>query len=229
MIIRNVLLATLLVSPLTAQAQADNTIDVSRIRTIVIKGDPTDISVTTRQNEPYAANVTDRREGWFGRIRSFWADYPCGAASKMQVDGDILTITITSDMPGCRPTLKANVPQAATISIEQAAAKIALSGTFVNVSLKSDAADFNFNGEAQTISAEGNALKIRIAFTAVHNNETVSLHSSVMDAEVNFGGAKAICYRVDAVASMIDSRYQNTPGAKPEVYVKADKAKISLQ
>jgi len=57
----------------------------------------------------------------------------------------------------------------------------------------------------------------------------VDLRSKFVEADIRFADAKAVSYRVDAGAAMVDSRFDNTPGAKPEIFIKADKAKVSIQ
>ena len=227
-LVRTLVVPLMIISSTAANA-AGQSIDLSNVKHIRITGDPGSVVVTTNAEEPFAGKVQHRRSGWVGQLSSIWNYDQCATESSMTVEDDTLTVVIvSSELSSCHATFTANVGKRSSVSIEQPAAQIDLKGVFKDISMHSAAADFKFSGEVQELALNGDALKAQIAFTAVHRDETIVLAYKFMDADMHFGDVDAISYRIDADASMVNSRYPHTQGVKPEIRVTAEKARINI-
>ncbi|WP_180903492.1 hypothetical protein [Martelella soudanensis] len=223
-------MATLLMTLPFASAQAaSDHLDLTGVTHIRILGQPGSVVLTTGPAEAYSGAISHKRSGWIGQLSSIWSYGECTTKSTLKVESDTLTVDIaSSELSNCHATFTANVKEGSSVTIEQPAAEIDLKGVFRQVRLVSSAADFNFSGEVRDLDLNSNALKANIAYTSVHKDETIMIDSKFMDADMRFADTDAISYRIDADASMVNSRFPNTQGVKPEVLIKAEKAKVSI-
>ena len=208
------------------------TLDVSSVRRVSITGDASRLRFTTSADQPTVVSLTSRPSGWLGRWSSFWFASDCRTSSDMSVTDGTLTIRIVptafADLSDCAVTVEANLPAGGDISIDQAATQASLQGEFGAIHLDSHAADVDFEGHAASIVTTGDAMRLKLAFTSAGEDESISLTSRALDADLRFGGVP-ISYRVDAMASMVDSTLDDTPGARPALLIKADFARAKIR
>jgi hypothetical protein len=224
-----ILMVLCMILPTSSAFAADESLGLSAVKSIRIIGEPGSVVLTTRADAPFVGTITHRRQGWIGQLLSLWSYGECATTSSMRLEGDTLIVTVaSSNLSSCHVVVTANVREGNSVTVEQPAGEIELNGVFDQVKLNSDASNFNLNGEARDIVLKANALKAKIAYTAIHGNETILINAKLVEADLHFTKVDAISYRIDADAAMVNSRYPHTPGAKPDIRVAAEKAKVNI-
>lgn len=218
-------LAVLLLALATLPATADQQrLDLTGVAAISVTGDASSIKLTTADG-PLEATLGARPSGWFTRW-SGWFTGGCGTAGEMRVDNGTLHVEIDAaswlESSDCVVELRANLPKASAVAIEQAAAEISLAGDFSTVALDSKAADFTLYGHADTQRLKGDALRSNVTFDEVRNTETIAFDAPMLDTRLSFVPGTAVSYTVAAAAALVDSALANTAGAKPSIDIKAD-------
>jgi hypothetical protein len=215
----------LLMSALPASAESgdEQRLDLTGITAISITGDASSIVLTTA-DAPFEATLGGRRSGWFANWYSAFFASDCRSAGRMRVEGGTLHVDVGAPWPDpsdCVVALKANLPRASTVTIEQAAAQVSLDGDFSAVSLDSKAADISFRGHASSLLVKGDALRSNLTFDKVDNTETIALDARALDLTLSFVAGTKVSYTVEAGAALVDSALPNTLGAKPAIDIKA--------
>ncbi|MBP1853312.1 hypothetical protein [Rhizobium halophytocola] len=134
-----------------------------------------------------------------------------------------------SDWSNCRPELTINLAPEAAVRIAQSASRASLDGQFSAVAIDADAGDITFDGHATALLLSGAAMRARLAFDAVRHDEVIRLTGRMMDASLKFLVPTQISYTVEATASLVSSALANTPGAKPEITVKGEMLRLSIE
>lgn len=208
---------------------ANGKLDLSAVKNVRVIGEPGSVVLTTRTDIPFVGAINQRHQGWIGQLLSLWSYGECTTTSSMRLEGDTLIVTVaSSNLSSCHVVVTVNVRQGSSITVEQPAAEVDLKGIFDQVKLTSEAVNFSLSGEARDIDLKANALKAKISYDNVKGNETVLIDAKFTEADVHFAKVDAISYRIDADAAMINSRYPNTQGAKPDIRVAAEKAKVNI-
>lgn len=104
-----------------------------------------------------------------------------------------------------------------------------LSGDFSDLRVDSDAGDFAFTGHAAKIAVSGAALRAQLAFERVINTEEIRISGQMLDATVRFLVPTPVSYGVEAVASYVNSALPNTPGAKPDIRITGEMARVRIE
>ncbi|WP_028748258.1 hypothetical protein [Rhizobium mesoamericanum] len=201
-------------------------LDISAVRSVVISGEASDIRLTASDTEPYRAKTGARRIGWFSSWYSNWFFNGCRDRSVTRIDGTVLTIEVTqtawTDLSDCKPEISANVAPGITVRIDQQALKAQLNGDFANVAISSKAADITFDGHAAGLDILGTAVRARLRYDTIRQDETVSITAQSLQADLSFGSGVPLDYSVIAKASYVDSLEPSVPGARPRVSIKGD-------
>lgn len=134
-----------------------------------------------------------------------------------------------SAFPIARCAFSANLPKNLDVGIDQHALDARLSGDYRGIRIDGNAADFALDGYASSIYISGDAVRTEIRFERTYNNETIQLNSHALDASLSFGKDAVISYAVDAKASFIDSKRENTPGAKPSIDIKGEFVRATIR
>lgn len=218
----------------TRKTLAAGPLDTTAVERIAVKGAASRITITADPSRPFEARLTGERSGWGAAWRSAWFAHDCTPGASLVVNAGTLDVD-TGRAPydfgldDCTLTLSANVRPEAAVMIDQKAAAITLAGDFSSLDIRSDAGDVRVDGHADLISLSGAALRARIAFDTVRNNETIRLMGAMMEAGLTFPPGTAIAYLVEATASYIDSKLPNTPGAKPAVEIRGDMVHATIR
>ena len=211
---------------------ADAPLDVSGVTKVSVTGDASRLSFTTHAGEPNLARLTSRPSGWPLRWLASWFLEDCQTASGMDISGSTLTIRVSpvssTEFADCTVSVEANLPPGGDIAIEQHATSASLQGNFGAIVLKGTAADVDLSGHATSVVSDADAMRMKIRFTSAGRDESISLTSKALDADLSFGG-REVSYRIDAIASMVDTTLANTPGAKPSIDIKADFARTKIR
>ena len=215
-----------LVAAFADSGSSGEALDVSAVRTIVVSGDASDIRITTKADEPYRAETSARREGWFSSWYSSWFFDGCRDRSHMQVDGTTLRVEVMktswTDLSDCTPEVLANVPPGSAVRVDQQAVKARFQGDFASLGVSSKAADIAFEGHASTIDILGAAVRARLNYDAIRRDERIDIAVQSLEAELGFGKDVPVDYTVTAKASYVDSPAPSVPGAKPQVTITGD-------
>jgi hypothetical protein len=202
------------------------TLDISAVRSVVISGAASDIRLTASDTEPYKASTSTRRSGWFSSWYSSWFFNGCRDRSAMRIDGTVLKIEVMqtswTDLADCTPEVSANLAPSTIVRIDQQAVRAQLDGDFANVAIASKAADVAFDGHATGIDILGTAVRARLRYDTIRQNETVSITAQSLQADLTFGGGVPLYYSVIAKASYVDSLEPSVPGASPRISIKGD-------
>jgi hypothetical protein len=212
-------------------------IDLTGVTRLEVTGAASDISISTKGDGATEAVLSGTRRGWGAIWRSGWFAGDCAGQARMRRDGDTLRVDMGerggvfgwNDWDDCTLTLDAHLAPDAMVSIAQNAARIRLSGDFSVIDVKSDAGDVAFTGHAATIAVSGAALRAQLAFERVINTEEIRIAGQMLDATVRFLVPTPISYGVEAVASFVDSELPNTPGAKPDIRIKGEMARVRIE
>lgn len=222
--------ASLIANP--AAATAPTTLDTTAVTSVAITGAASSIALSTRADAGYRAAIGGRRKGWFAGWYSGWFFGDCSSSTTMRLDGATLRIDVSGgtwlDTSDCAVEVEANVPAGATVSIDQPAFMANLDGAFGGIALTGNAIDAAIDGTARDIDISGAAIRARLAIEPSAAMESVRIEGEALDADLRFGGVP-ISYRVEAMASFVDSALANTPGAKPAVFIKGKFVRASIQ
>lgn len=211
-------------APQIAAAPLDTApLDISAITAVAISGDASAVKITTAPDGPYKATVKRHRSGWLAEWTSGWAFDDCGASSRLWIEGTLLRIDVGTaawfGVSNCRYDINLNVRKETGIAIHQQALQADLAGDFSTVTIAAKAADIDISGHADTVSLQGDALRLRLTFDAATQNEAVSIDARMLEADLDFSRAPALAYSVTAKAALVDSARISTPGAKPSLTI----------
>jgi hypothetical protein len=212
-------------------------INLSGVTRLEVTGAASDITISTRDDGTRQATLSGTRHGWGALFRSAWFASGCTAQGRMVRDGTVLTVDMGdrggffgwNDWDDCTLMLDATLAPEAAVSISQNAARMRLDGDFSAVDVASDAGDFALAGHATRVAVEGAALRARLTFDRVMQDETVLVAGTMLDASIRFLVPTAISYGVDAVASYVDSALANTPGAKPDITIRGEMVHATIR
>ena len=214
-------------------ALAAQHLDLSKVTAISITGEASSIVLTNQDSAPYEANLSGKRNGWFSDWYSSWFSAECESYGKMRVENATLYVDSGAaallDPSDCAVTLNANVPAETSVTIEQKASQVKMSGNYSSVSVQSKAADFSFQGHANSFTLNGEAMRSQINLERSNKNEKVEINSHSLDASVSFPPQTPVSYKVEAKASWVDSALPNTAGANATVSVKAVNARVTIR
>jgi hypothetical protein len=115
------------------------------------------------------------------------------------------------------------------VVIDQKAARARLAGVFSAIDIRSDAGDLSFEGHATDVSLSGAALRARLTYDRVMQDETIAIAGQMLDASVKFLVPTPVSYLVEAVASYVDSALPNTPGAKPAITIRGEMVRTRIE
>ncbi|HCL66323.1 MAG TPA: hypothetical protein DIC56_16085 [Rhizobium sp.] len=202
-------------------------LDLSNVSKIRVEGAASDIAISTASEGPHVAELKGERHGWGAVWHSGWYSDACPAQGSMRIEGDTLTVDVGRaarffDWSDCTMELTASLRPEAAVIIDQQAARTRLAGDFSVVDIRSDAGDVSLRGHAQAISISGAALRAKVTFERVMQNETIAISGKMLEATLKFLTPTPVSYLVEAVASYVDSALPNTPGAKPEITIRGE-------
>lgn len=226
------------VSFITVRSATAAPLALDGIDALDLRGDASKITVTTRPDAPLRAELSGRRSGWGAVWHSSWfSDRACAPEGSMRLEGRTLIVDtgnrshglFWSDWSDCTPDLTVNLAPNSQVTIAQAATSASLTGSFSRVDVNAEAGDIAFDGHADALAMSGAALRVRLAYRSVANNEIIRLTGQMMDASLKFLVPTAISYLVEAGASLVDSALPNTPGAKPEIIVKGEMLRLKVE
>jgi len=211
-------------------------VDLAGVTHLSVTGAASDIRISTRGDGAREAVLSGTRHGWGAIWRSGWFGGDCAGAARMERDGDTLRVHMGErsgffgwgDWDDCTLTLDVRLAPDAQISIRQKAARMRLDGDFATIDVDSDAGDFFFTGHAASVAASGAALRARLAFERVLNTEEIRISGKMLDASLHFMVPTPVSYGVDAIASYVDSALPNTPGAKPDIRIRGEMARVRI-
>lgn len=211
-----------------------STLDVSEVSSLRITGDASLVDITTDAKAPQTATLSSRNSGWGAVWQSGWFSGGCGSPGRMHIEATTLIVEVGSqsawfDLSDCTTELVANLRPETAIVIDQKASRTRLAGDFSTVTINSDAGDVVLEGHATDISISGQALRARLAFEHVMQDETIALAGKMMSATLQFIQPTPISYLVEATASYIDSALPNTPGARPEIRIKGEMVHTTIR
>lgn len=220
-----------------ASDQISGPIDLAGVTRLEVTGAASDISISTVEDGATEAVLSGTRRGWGAIWRSGWFAGDCAGQASMRRDGETLRVDMGerggffgwNDGDDCTLTLSAQLQPEASVSIRQNAARIQLSGDFAEIRVDSDAGDFALTGHAASVVVAGAALRARLAFERVLNTEEIRISGQMLDATVRFLVPTPISYGIEAVASFVDSALPNTPGAKPDIRIKGEMARVRIE
>ncbi|MBR0556480.1 hypothetical protein J5J10_12405 [Ciceribacter sp. L1K23] len=223
-----------LVSLVSTRDAAAGPLDLAAVSKIRVSGTASEIEITTKSEGPLTAELSGERHGWAALWRSSWFSDACPAEGSLTVDGDTLLVDVGRaphflDWSDCRMTLSANAREGTAVIIDQKAARMTLDGEFSLVQVNSDAGDFHFTGHAHEIDVAGAALRARLAFERVANDEVIAISGKMLDATLRFLTPTPVSYAVETIASYVDSALPNTPGAKPSIRIKGEMARVRIE
>ncbi|MFN3720893.1 MAG: hypothetical protein ACK4UW_18510 [Rhizobium rhizophilum] len=212
-------------------------VDLAGVTQLSVTGAASDITISTRGDGAHQAVLSGTRRGWGAIWRSGWFAGDCAGQARMTRDGDTLHVDMSerggffgwNDWDDCTVTFKAELSPEARVSIRQNAARMQLSGDFAAVDVDSDAGDFSFTGHAASVAVSGAALRAQLAFERVLNTEEIRISGKMLDASLRFLVPTPISYGVEAVASYVDSALPNTPGAKPDIRIRGEMARVRIE
>lgn len=211
-------------------AATPQSLEIADITLLSVAGTASMIELTSDPTRPYRANLSARRSGWFGGWASIWFYNECRNQSSLRLEKAALMVDIQESTgfgsDDCTVELKANLPPGTDIAIIQKAAQVGLTGRYGDVSLDLAAGDVTLRGEAKTLSVAGQTVRANLSVTAV---ETIAVDVTMLDLYLGFAPGTSISYRVDALASFVDSALPDTPGAKPSVLVRARHGRVTIR
>ncbi|MGJ4859055.1 hypothetical protein ACN6KF_005067 [Labrys sp. La1] len=207
-------------------------VDAGSVRSVVVTGPAGLIQLTASRDGPYRAELRSRPDGWFAFWRSSWSAGGCENAGSIRLVGTELRVDTGNrawfGASDCRLDLDATLPEGVAVSIEQNATSSRLSGNFASLDVDSRAGDIALDGHARTVSIEGNAIRARLSYARVDQDESITLGGNAIDAELRFAGAAAVNYAVSGHSSLVDSTLPNRPGVKPAIAIKGDFLRVRI-
>lgn len=222
------------VSLISASDSLSGPLDLAGVSKVRVTGTASEISINADADMPQVAELSGERHGWGALWHSSWFSNSCPAEGTMQRDGDTLTVDVGRggrffDWSDCTMILTANLQPGATVIIDQRAARTQLDGEFGALDIRSDAGDIAFTGHAASIAVSGAALRARLTFERVMQNEAIAISGTMLDATVRFLQPTPVSYLVETVASYVDSALPNTPGAKPSITIRGEMARVRIE
>jgi hypothetical protein len=221
-----ILFTTGLVTVGNATETSEAPLDLSGITAVAISGEASSVTIRTASDEAYQATVKRHRSGWFAKWNSGWAYDDCSASSRMWIEGALLRIDVGIrtwfGVSDCSYDINLNVRKQTAVAINQQALQADLSGEFSAVTIAAKAADITVSGRADTVSLQGDALRIGLAFNGPEQNEAVTIDARMLEADLDFSAAPSLAYSVTAKAAFVSSARHSTPGAKPSLTVAGD-------
>jgi hypothetical protein len=212
-------------------------VDLNGVNLIEVSGAASEITISTRGNDPQQAVLSGTRRGWGALWHSGWFSSGCGAQALIERHGDTLRVDMGdrggffgwNDWDECTLTLDAHAAPEVAVRISQNAARMRLDGDFASIDVRSDAGDFSLAGHATRLAVEGAALRARLTYDRVVQDETVLVAGAMLDASIRFLTPTPISYGVEAVASYVDSALANTPGAKPAITIRGEMVHATIR
>ncbi|QEN88089.1 hypothetical protein FZC33_18085 [Labrys sp. KNU-23] len=206
--------------------------DVGTVTAVRVTGPAGLVRLSASRGGPYRAELRSRPEGWFGFWRSNWSAGGCANAGSIRLVGTQLQVDTGNrawfGASDCRLELDASLPEGVAVSIEQDATSSQLSGNFASLDVDSRAGDIALDGHARTVSIEGNAIRARLSYARVDQDESITLGGNAIDAELRFAGAEAVNYAVSGHASLVDSTLPNKPGVRPAIAIKGNFLRVRI-
>jgi hypothetical protein len=208
--------------------------DLSSVSAIRVEGSASDIRISTAASGPHVAELKGTRHGWGAIWHSGWFSDACPANGAMRIDGNTLIVDVGSrprlfDWSDCTMELTAHLPSGAAVVVDQKAARTRLDGDFSVVDIRSDAGDVTVDGHADSLTIAGAALRARITYQRVMQNEAIAISGKMLDATLRFVQPTTISYLVEATASFVDSALPNTPGAKPSITIRGEMLRARIE
>ncbi len=220
----SILLLFSTMTPVAAHAENTTSLNANNITAVEITGDASRLELSTKDTEPFSATTNSIATGWFSRWYSSWFSGSCESGTTMNLVDRTLSISVAStpwlSNSECEVSIRANVPKNTNIGIRQNALLAKLTGDFGAIHISSNAADVSLEGYASGLDVSGNAIKTDVRYERSNQDETIRLNSNALDAYFSFGADTPISYTVNAMASFIDSKRHNTPGAKPSLDIR---------
>lgn len=211
----------------------DAPLDISGVTTVAIRGDASSVTITTAPEAAYQATVRRHRSGWFAYWNSGWTYDDCNASGRMRIEGSLLHIDVGMktwlNPSDCSYDINLNVKKDTAVAIDQRALQANLSGKFSALTIAAKAADIVFSGQADSVSLQGDALRIGLAFKTIEQNEVVSIKAGMLEADLDFAAAPLLAYTVTAKAAFVSSARKNIPGAKPSLTIAGDFVHASIR
>lgn len=133
------------------------------------------------------------------------------------------------DLSECSTNLQINLPRNASVTIDQPAFKADLQGQFSGLDIDTRAADIALSGSAQTVKIRGDAFRTRLQFDDTARPEQIDIAGRALDTSLQFPKGTAVSYRINAKASIFDSKLPNTPDAKPEILISGDAVRTEIR
>lgn len=216
----------------TTRTTAAGPLDLSAVSKIRVEGEAGRLFISASAEGPHEARLEGERRGFGALWRSGWFPVSCPEGG-MHIDGDTLVVDLGGTRfyrwSDCTMTLTARLRPQAAVAIDQQASQTDLQGDFSTVDIRSDAGDINLRGHAAQLSLSGAALRARVVFDKVMQNETIALTGNMLDAGLRFLVPTPVSYLVEATASYVDSTLPNTPGAKPAIHVRGDMVRVRIE
>lgn len=205
---------------------SDAPLDISEITAVAISGDASDVKITTAPDKPYQATVKRHRSGWFAAWTSGWAYDDCSVSSRMWLEGTLLRIDVGTGrwfgVSDCSYDINLNVRKQTTIAIHQQALRADLSGDFSALTIAAKAGDIAISGHADSVSLQGDALRVGLTLKTTAQNEAVTIDARMLEADLDFSKAPTLAYSVTAKAALVNSARLSTPGARPSLTIAGD-------
>lgn len=224
----------LLACPPTQAAEEAASLDLSGVTQVQVSGDASVIRLTASPGQTHRASASAVRTGWFGRWwLSSWFYEDCRSQTRMWLDGDKLMLDAGSAWsfgPGeCRVEFTADLPSDVSVTIDQQASDIHLSGAFASVHLAGQAADLSFSGTASSMELRARALRANLVFNPSAAPTTTLLDSDALDLSVRYTDATSIHYEVRASAALVDSSRPDVPDAATRLLVTANYVRATIR
>ena len=211
------------------QVSAQKSVATDDINLVKISGDASLIRLTTQDNEERQSIMTAKPSGWL----SGWFYNDCKAKGDMVVSGQTLLINAHNsdwyDLSECSTYLQINLPRNVNVEIKQPAFKADLQGQFSGLDIETRAADIALTGSAKTVKIRGDAFRTKLQFDDTARPEQINIAGRALDTSLHFPKGTAISYRINAKASMFDSKLLNTPDAKPEILISGDAVRTEIR
>ena len=222
------------VSLYRASDRSSGPLDLSMVSKIRVTGMASNIEISADQEAPYTAELFGERRGWGAIWHSGWFADGCPSEGSMRIDGDTLLVDVGEgsrffDWSDCEMTLSANLRSDAAVMIDQQASRSEIRGDFSVLQIRSDAGDVRFTGHAEHLSLSGAALRARLVYDKVRQSVAIAISGKMLDATVTCLVPTPVSYAVEAVASYVDSALPNTPGAKPEILIRGEMARVRIE
>lgn len=208
---------------------AEKSVITDDIKNVTISGDASLIHLTTQDDQTMQAIMSAKPSGWL----SGWMYNECKASGDMVVTGQTLLIKARNNdwyaLSECSTSLQINLPRNASVTIDQPAFKADLQGQFSALNIETRAADISLSGSAQTVKIRGDAFRTRLQFDDTTQPQHIEIAGRALDTGLYFPKGTSVSYRINAKASLLDSKLPNTPDAKPEIQISGEYARTEIR